>query len=179
MSEDAIFGLLFIGLFLTFPFLLILSILSCIACARTRAWKKEQRRLRRSTLDSATLPLVEPEVQDEEEEEDFLDTEDEEDFKAKKAEEIADRNLTTGQKFRKELGRAWTGKGQQNEVKRREREERKKVAKAVAREMQRLERRRAREARRNGGEGSSNREEGLPEYAAAVAGDRKSDIANM
>lgn len=177
MDEDAIFGLIFITLFLTFPFLLILSILSCVACTRTRAWKKEQRRLRNQHFDSASLPLVEPEANPEEED-DFLDTEDEEDFKAKKAEEIADRNLTTGQKFRKELKKAWTGNNAKDEQKKKEREERRKVAKAVAREMDRLERRREREAR-NGGEGSSRGDEGLPKYEVAVAGDRKSENGGM
>lgn len=167
MDEDLIVGLLFIILFLTFPFLLVLSILSCIAYSRTRTWQKEQARLHQ--------PGAEPLVEDpEEEEDDFLDTEDEEDYKSRKAEEAADRNLTTRQKFRKEFGKAWRGNGVKDVAKQREREERRKIAKAVAREIERLERRRGRQQRENGGEGSSVRgEELLPRYEAAVAGDRK------
>lgn len=159
MDEDLAVGLLFIVLFLTFPFLLVLSILSCIAYSRTRAWKKEQIRLQSADNE----PLVTPE-----EEEDFLDTDDEEDHKKQKAEELADRNLTTRQKFRKEFGKAWRGNGM-NTLKQREREERRKLAKAVAREIERRDRRRERESRQAG---SSADGDLLPRYEATV-GDRK------
>lgn len=169
MDEDYVALILFISLFLTFPFVLITGILSCIACSRTRAWKKEQRKRRFQNLSQSpdNESLVESE---EEEEDDFLDTEDEEDQKKAKAEELADRNLTTRQKFRKEFGRAWKGNVQDLQ-KQKEREERRKLAKAVAREIERQERR-ARRQERRAGAGSSADGDLLPRYEATV-GDRK------
>lgn len=182
MDEDLIAGLAFIFLFLCFPLIFILSITACIAGSRTRAWKKEQAVRLQKLSSPENEALVLEEEQEDDLEDDFLDTEDEEDYKTKKAEEEADRHLTPRQKFRKEFKKVWGGKGAKNELREREREERRKVAKAVAREIERLERRRA---RRNGGGGAgagSSSEAAaagdlLPRYeetdTAAVAGDRK------
>lgn len=161
MDEDLIFIIAFFSFLILFPFGIILSVNSCIAAARTRAWKKKQ---------AAEADNIEAEPLNREEEDDFLDTEDEEDYHAQKAEEQADKHLTTRQKFRKEFKKAWKG-NVKDAQKQREREERRKLAKAVAREVERRERRRARQEQQAGG--SSNEVEGLPSYNNAVASDRK------
>ena len=77
----------------------------------------------------------------------FYDTDDENEANERKAEEARDNLLTFGQKWRKEFGRCWKGKGVVQLQKEREREERRKLARAVAKELERRERRRARKER--------------------------------
>jgi hypothetical protein len=127
-------------LFLSFPFLIVLSITGCVAYGRTKAWDKS-RNHRFVSLESETNRLVESD-----EDSDFYDTDDETEHNERKAEEEADKFLTFNQKFRKEFKKVWTGKGNKDVTKQKEREERRKLAKAVAREMSRIERRRARQA---------------------------------
>ncbi|CAO2649191.1 Nn.00g101400.m01.CDS01 [Neocucurbitaria sp. VM-36] len=139
MDEDLIaFGIVMV-LFLTFPFLIVLSITGCVAYGRTKAWDKARNQ---ATVGLEGTPLV----NSADEESDFYDTDDETEHNKRKAEEEADKFLTFKQKFRKEFRKVWNGKGREDVVKQKEREERKKLAKAVAREMDRRERRRARQA---------------------------------
>lgn len=155
MDEDLIaFGCVML-LFLSFPFITVLSITSCVAYGRTKAWDKA-RNQRAVCLESETNRLVE-----DEDESDFYDTDDENEHNERKAEEDADKFLTFGQKFRKEFRKVWTGKGKVDILKQREREERRKLAKAVAREMNRVERRRARAAAK------ATESEDLPPYKKA------------
>jgi len=165
MDEDLVFSILFICVFITFPFALMLSVTACIAGSRTRAWKKKQA-AQAINLEAEAEPLAPTE----EEEDDFLDTEDEADYHAQKAEERADMHLTPRQKFRKEFKKAWSGNGK-TALQQKEREDRRKLAKAVAREVERRERRRARQESHAGP--SSTEGEGLPSYSNAVAADKK------
>jgi hypothetical protein len=155
MDEDLVaFGIVMV-LFLSFPFLIVLSITGCVAYGRTKAWDKS-RNHRAVSLESENNRLVESD-----EESDFYDTDDETEHNERKAEEEADKFLTFKQKFRKEFKKVWTGKGNKDVMKQKEREERKKLAKAVAREMSRIERRRARQATKGAGS------EDLPPYKKA------------
>ena len=155
MDEDLIaFGIVMV-LFLSFPFLIVLSITGCVAYGRTKAWDKS-RNHRAVSLESENNRLVESD-----EESDFYDTDDETEHNERKAEEEADKLLTFKQKFRKEFKKVWTGKGNKDVMKQKEREERKKLAKAVAREMSRIERRRARQATKGA------ESEDLPPYKKA------------
>lgn len=142
MDEDLIaFGVVML-LFISFPFLIVLSITGCVAYGRTKAWDRERNQLAVSLESSENNRLVE----DNDDESDFYDTDDEEEHNQKKAEEEADRFITFRQKFGKEFRKVWSGKGKVDIMKQREREERRKLAKAVAREMERIERRKARKA---------------------------------
>ncbi|KAL6706846.1 hypothetical protein ACN47E_004989 [Coniothyrium glycines] len=155
MDEDLIaFGIVMV-LFLSFPFLIVLGITGCVAYGRTKAWDKA-RNQRAVSLEGETNRLVE-----EDDESDFYDTEDEEEHNQRKAEEEADKFLTFRQKYRKEFRKVWSGKGKGDVLKQREREERRKLAKAVAREMARIERRKARKAAQVG------QTEDLPPYKKA------------
>lgn len=154
MDEDnedilAIFALIAVLiLFISIPLTIALSITSCIAYSRTKAWDKE-RNLKLANLESSD-PLVDPSSNDSDSD---LDTDDEDELKARKAiklEEAADGHLTFNQKWRKEFKKVWSGKGAQETVRQKEREERKKMAKAIAKELDRRERRRARAAERKG-----------------------------
>jgi hypothetical protein len=141
MDEDLIaFGIVMVG-FLSMPLILVLSITGCIAYGRTKAWDKT-RNQGAISLESSRL------VENEDDEDDFVDTDDENDHHKRKADEEADKSLTFNQKFRKEFKSCWNGKGREEIMKAKEREERRKLAKAVAREMDRRERRRARQAAR-------------------------------
>ncbi|KAF1838663.1 hypothetical protein BDW02DRAFT_564771 [Decorospora gaudefroyi] len=141
MDEDLIaFGIVML-LFLSFPFLMVLSITGCIAYSRTKAWDKA-RNQRAVSLEAETNRLVEAD-----DESDFYDTDDEEEHNKRVAEEEIDKSLTFNQKFRKEFKKVWSGKGKTEILKQKEREERRKLAKAVAREMNRIERRKARAAK--------------------------------
>ncbi|OAL06893.1 hypothetical protein IQ06DRAFT_288730 [Phaeosphaeriaceae sp. SRC1lsM3a] len=140
MDEDLIaFGIVMV-LFLSFPFFIVMSITGCVAYSRTKAWDKS-RNQGAITLESTRL--VDGRDDDES---DFVDTDDEDDYNKRKAEEEADKTLTFNQKFRKEFKKCWNGKGREDMVKTKEREERRKLAKAVARALDRRERRRARQA---------------------------------
>jgi len=140
MDED-FQDLLALGVFmvalLSMPFVLLMSIMTCVAYSRTKAWDKAR--------NQGAIALESERLVDDDES-DFLDTDDEDDHKKRKADEEADKTLTFKQKFWKEFKHAWTGKSREDIVKTKEREERRKLAKAVAREMDRRERRRARQA---------------------------------
>ncbi|KAH7348241.1 hypothetical protein BKA66DRAFT_432230 [Pyrenochaeta sp. MPI-SDFR-AT-0127] len=139
MDEDLIaFGIVMV-LFLSFPVFIVLGITGCVAYSRTKAWDKSRNQ---ATVGLEATPLVDPA----DEESDFYDTEDEEAQTKQKAEDQADNFLTFNQKFRKEFRKVWNGKGREDIVKQREREERRKLAKAVARELDRRDRRRERQA---------------------------------
>ena len=142
MDEDLIAMIVVMGLFVTFPLGVVLFTTACIAYSRTKTWDKER------NLKSVNAESSDPLIDDED---DFLDTDDEEEYATKKAEEENDKTLTFKQKFRKEFRAVWSGKGREQIVKEREREERKKLAKAVAKELERRERRRARKAERQAG----------------------------
>ncbi|KAI4918172.1 hypothetical protein J4E90_002553 [Alternaria incomplexa] len=157
MDEDLIaFGIVML-LFLSFPFLTVLSITGCVAYSRTKTWDKarNQRAVSLESSNGETNRLVSDEA---DEESDFYDTDDEEEHTKAKAEEEADKYLTFNQKFRKEFKKVWSGKG--DILKQKEREERRKLAKAVAREMDRRERRKARAA-------AKAQSEDLPAYTKA------------
>lgn len=142
MDEDLIaFGIVMVA-FLSMPLILVLSITGCIAYSRTKAWDKTRNQ---GAISLESSRLVE---NPEDDESDFVDTDDEDDHNKRKAEEESDKTLTFKQKFRKEFKNCWNGKGRDEMVKIKEREERRKLAKAVAREMDRRERRRARQAAR-------------------------------
>ncbi|KAF1942662.1 hypothetical protein EJ02DRAFT_453986 [Clathrospora elynae] len=142
MDEDLIAAGIVMLLFLSFPFITVLCITGCVAYSRTKAWDKT-RNQRAVSLEAETNRLVESDA-----ESDFYDTDDETEHKERKAEEESDRFSTFNQKFRKEFRKVWTGKGKIDVMKQKEREERRKLAKAVAREMVRLERSKARQARK-------------------------------
>ena len=197
MDEDIdglLIFLLVMGIFISIPFIIILSIFSCMACSRTRKWNKEKAR---RALDGNTADLEAEEAalvdNDNDDEADSLDensasesdsepsTTAEAKAKAKAQREEdnkPDWHLTTGQKFRKELKKAFKGIDNKDAAKKKEKDERRKLAKAVAIEMTRVERRRARKANNlqaEAGEGSSA-EDGLPSYnnaTAAAVDDRK------
>jgi hypothetical protein len=140
MDEDLIAFAIVMVLFLMMPFGLVMGITGCVAYSRTKAWDKS-RNQGAITLESTRL-VENPE----DDESDFVDTDDEDDHNKRKAEEEADKTLTFNQKFRKEFKKCWNGKGREDMVKTKEREERRKLAKAVARALDRRERRRARQA---------------------------------
>ncbi len=165
MDEDLILPIVFLAFFILFPFGVVFTVTACIAFSRTRAWQKQK-------TQEATNLEAEPLAPTEEEEDDFLDTEDEMDYHKQKDEERADALLTTKQKFRKELKKAWSGNGK-DAIKVKEREERRKLAKAVAREIERRDKRRARQQGQAAGSSNENAGEGLPSYSNAVADDRK------
>ena len=174
--SDVLFGFLFLAIFLVLmvgtPFALIASIGACVACHRTRKWQKEKtRREANPDADVEMNALVE------EEEDTDLDSEDEAQLAAEKEEESPDWDLTPRQKFRKEFKKAMKGKNVAIEAKKREREERAKVAKAVAKQILRMERRRQRreeQASSSSGQTATNdNEDSLPSYNHAVSVDRK------
>ncbi|RMZ74145.1 hypothetical protein GMOD_00005004 [Pyrenophora seminiperda CCB06] len=148
MDEDLIaFGIVML-LFLSFPFLTVLSITGCVAYSRTKAWEKARNQSAVSLESSENNRLV---TEADDDESDFYDTDDEEEHNQRQADEEADKHLTFGQKFRKEFKSVWTGKGKTDVLKQKEREERRKLAKAVARELDRRERRKAKSAAKKGG----------------------------
>jgi hypothetical protein len=151
MDEDLIaFGIVML-VFLSMPFFFVMSITGCIAYSRTKAWDKS-RNQGAITLESTRLV-----DNADDDESDFVDTDDEDDHNKRKAEEEADKTLTFNQKFRKEFKKCWNGKGREDVIKIKEREERRKLAKAVARALDRRERRRARQA-------AQGQTEDLPPY---------------
>ncbi|CAE7201926.1 hypothetical protein CFE70_008345 [Pyrenophora teres f. teres 0-1] len=159
MDEDLIAFSIVMLLFLSFPFLTVLSITGCVAYTRTKAWDKA-RNQRAVSLESSETNRLVAEVNDSES--DFYDTDDEEEHNQRQADEEADKHLTFGQKFRKEFKSVWTGKGKTDVLKQKEREERRKLAKAVARELDRRERRKARAAAKKG-----DSDDLLPAYTKA------------
>ncbi|KAH9860824.1 hypothetical protein J1614_012157 [Plenodomus biglobosus] len=144
MDEDLIAFACVMVLFLAFPFLTVLGITGCVAYGRTKAWDKA-RNQRAVSLEGSETNLL---VDNDENESDAYDTDDETEAKTRKAEEEADKFLTFNQKFGKEFRKVWSGKGRVDVMKQKEREDRRKLAKAVARELERIERRKARAAAR-------------------------------
>ena len=134
MSSDDwlpfVFILGFLLLVVAVPFAFVSCIVSCGAFAKTKKWDRQRR------------DQVEEERLVEEPEDDFLDTEDEEDYNTQKAEETAEQNMTFWQKFGVEYKREMNGSNSRRLAKKKEREEKKKMAKAVARQVDRLQRRR-------------------------------------
>lgn len=157
MDEDIIAMSVMLALFVLFPLGVALSITSCIAYTRTKAWDKA-RNLKAANLETNTL------LNSEDDESDFLDTDDEAEHNERKAEEDRERFFTFNQKWRKEFRKTWSGKGTKNIIQEREREERKKLAKAVARELERRERRKARRAERERQAAEDKTTESLPAY---------------
>jgi hypothetical protein len=144
MDEDLIaFGIVMV-LFLSVPVMITCSITGCVAYGRTKAWDRA-RNQGAITLESTRL--VENSDDDES---DFVDTDDEDDYNKRKAEEEAEKSLTFKQKFWKEFKKCWNGKVGSELVKTKEREDRKKLAIAIAKVLDRRERRRARKAAAKG-----------------------------
>jgi hypothetical protein len=149
MDEDLLELLIvmtgFIVIFVGLPLAIVLTITASIAYSRTKKWDRE-RNQRTTKLESE--PLVGRTSTSSEDEDEFYDTEDEEEHNKRKAEEDADSLLTFRQKFRKEFGKCWKGRNMEEMRKEKEREERRKLAKAVAKELDRRDRRRERAAMR-------------------------------
>ncbi|KNG49153.1 hypothetical protein DDE82_009067 [Stemphylium lycopersici] len=164
MDEDLIALGIVMLLFISFPFLTVLSITSCVAYSRTKTWDRA-RNQRAISLEGASetnrLVTDEPNNEDSDSDSDLYDTDDEEEHKARKADKEADKHLTFGQKFRKEFRKVWSGKGKIEVLKQKEREERRKLAKAVAKELERRERRKERAERKK------SAAEDLPAYTKA------------
>jgi hypothetical protein len=148
MDEDLIALCAMVGVLIVFPLSVVTLVLGSVSYSRTKAWDRA-----RNQRTSAQESLLNNDAEDSE----FYDTDDEADANERKAEEARDAMMTFGQKWRKEFGKAWKGKGMVQIQKEREREERKKLAKAVAKELDRRERRAVRKA---------DKKEGLPRYEA-------------
>jgi hypothetical protein len=143
MDEDLIaFGIVMV-LFLAVPFMIVASITGCVAYGRTKAWDRA-RNQGFIALESTSL------VDNHDDESDFVDTDDEDDYNKRKAEEEVEKTLTFKQKYWKEYKKCWNGKVNSDLVKTKEREERKKLAIAIAKVLDRRERRRARKAAAQG-----------------------------
>jgi hypothetical protein len=143
MDEDLIaFGIVMV-LFLAVPFMIVASITGCVAYGRTKAWDRA-RNQGSIALESTSL------VDNHDGESDFVDTDDEDDYNKRKAEEEVEKTLTFKQKYWKEYKKCWNGKVNSDLVKTKEREERKKLAIAIAKVLDRRERRRARKAAAQG-----------------------------
>lgn len=157
MDEELIGLALVLVLAVGAPLLIVLSIVGCVAYTRTQAWDKT-RNQRSLGLEIETNRLV-PSASDADCDSDLYDTDEEEERSKAKAEEEADRFITFNQKFRKEFRRVWSGKGGGEIAKKKERDDRRKLAKAVVREMARVERRKARKA-----EKGANEKDASPAY---------------
>ncbi|KAB2108736.1 hypothetical protein AG0111_0g2462 [Alternaria gaisen] len=138
-------GFIIVGGFLAFilcstlaTFLFFSSLDGYHAYKRTKAWEK-CRDQHYNTQSSETTHCVPEKSSDLE----FYDTEDEEEHYQRKAEEEADKHLTFYGKFWKEFQNQASGKIGSDEMKKRDREERKKLAKAVVRELDLRERKKA------------------------------------
>lgn len=143
MDEDLLaFGAV-LTILIAFPFSIVALTLAIVSYSRTKAW--DRARNQRSTSLEASSSLL-PNSNDDDDSE-FYDTDDENEANERKAEEARDNMLTFGQKWRKEFGKCWKGKGVVQIQKEREREERRKLAKAVKKELERRERRRLRKER--------------------------------
>lgn len=150
MDEDLIALCVMVGVLIVFPLSVVTLVLGSVAYARTKAW--DRARNQRTTAQESLLPTA-----DADDDSEFYDTDDETEANERKAEQSRDAMMTFGQKWRKEFGKAWKGKGIKQIQKEREREERRKLAKAVAKELDRRERRAAKKA---------ETKEGLPRYEA-------------
>jgi hypothetical protein len=178
IMNDVLFAALFL-LALAFlcvgvPLFLIFSVISCVAYSKTKAWKKEKaKRAAQVEGDVEMDPLV-----SEDEEEEPLDSEDDAEITARKEEQNQDWNLTAYQKWKKEMKKQWSGAAQRELTKKKEREDRAKIAKEVAREMLRAQRRQERKKNSRGGKAQEaeedasaqpEQEQGLPTYDVATA----------
>jgi hypothetical protein len=156
-------GIVCVGL----PFALVSSILACSTWSRVRQWRKEKaQHLAKVDGDVEMDGLISDE---EDAEEEPIDSEDEAEINARKEAQKTDWELTTYQKFRKELKRVWNGDAQKEAAAKKEREDRAKVAKDVAREMIRAERKRQRKAQKSQGKAQEAMENSLPTYDVATA----------
>lgn len=157
-------GIVCVGL----PFALITSIIACSTWSSVRKWRKEKaQHFARLESDIEMDGLISEEVDDDEEEP--IDSEDEAEINARKEAQKTDWELTTLQKFRKELKRVYNGDAQKEATLKKERENRAMVAKDVAREMIRAERKRQRKAARSQGKSQEAMENSLPTYDVATA----------
>lgn len=145
MDEDLLALGAVLTLLIAFPFSVVAFVLACVSYSRTRAW--DRARNQRATKLEASSSLLSKDNNDDDDDSEFYDTDDENEANERKVEEARDNLLTFGQKWRKEFGRCWKGKGVVQIQKEREREERRKLARAVAKELERRERRRARKER--------------------------------
>jgi len=184
MNEETTSILVFIAILTTvlaLPFLIIGAILSCTAYSRTREWQKEkQKAAAKADADVEMDRLVSED--DHEEEEEPLDSEDEAEIAARKEASKPDWDLTFFQKWKKEFKWSWKCEALKEAVAKKEREERAKIARQVAREMLRVERRRKRKLMTKlapGGKAQEAREEaeyGLPTYDTATASSTSDEV---
>ena len=171
IMDDVIIFLLFLlgvmAMFVGLPFSIIFAILSCSAWGRTRTWRKEKaQHFSKDDVDVEMDGLIAPE---EDSEEEPIDSEDEAEINARKEARKTDWELTTHQKFMKELKKGWNGEYQKEAAAKIEREQRARVAKDVAREMIRAQRKRERKAKKTQGKVEEATENILPTYDAATA----------
>lgn len=173
MDEDVIFGICFLLAIFSLPVLFVGGILVLSAAAETRSWqKKKAARLQNSDVSDSLIPK-ESADHDSDSDLELLDSEDEAEKKDReeaKREEEADWQLTTKEKFWKELGNTWGGRSKkiaERNQQKKEREDRRKLAKDMVKVMRRYERRQAKLERRAIRDGSSsgvNKEGSLPSY---------------
>lgn len=177
MDEDLVFGLCFLLAIFLLPVLLVTTILSICAAVETRSWqKKKALRLQNSDVSDSLINKTSSDS-DSDSDVEILDSEDEAEKQDRidaKQEEEAEWLLTTKEKFFKELSKAFRGRGAKIAERlrlKKEREERRKLAKDVVKVMRRYERRQAKLERRAVQAGTSsgvNKEEGLPTYRYAL-----------
>lgn len=131
------------------------------AYKRTKKWDKARRQSATDTeleLELEENTLLSPQS----DEADSFDTDDETELNERKADQEMDKSLTFRQKRLKEFEDQWKGKVAEKAVMDKEREERRKLAKAVARELDRIEGRRMTEF-----ESEAQDAEALPPYCKA------------
>lgn len=177
IMNDAAFGLLFLlgilTFFVLFPFILIGTVVSCIAWSRTRAWKKDKAKHFAKLDTDVELDGLIPEEQESEDEP--IDSEDEREINERKEAHKQDWELTTYNKFKKEMKRSWRGEDNKDAAAKKEREERAKIAREVAREMLRAERKRERKMNKIHGKAqeaakdAEDSEHSLPTYDVATS----------
>lgn len=143
MSDEDLFISIVAGVMMLGPFILVgLCLPCCVSYSRAKTWDKQRKATLEKTANGEANPLV---TSDSDDEADFYDTEDEEDLEAQKKEQEEDSHLTFNQKWRKEFGRFWRGKSNNDILrakKREERKERRKLARVVVKAMERREGRR-------------------------------------
>lgn len=159
--------LLLLGAGVGLPFALISSILACSTWPRVRQWRKEKAQHFAKVAGDVEMDGLISEEEGAEEEP--IDSEDEAEINARKEAQKTDWELTTYQKFRKELKRAWNGDAQKEAAAKKEREDRAKVARDVARELIRAERKRQKKAEKTQGKAQEAMENSLPTYDVATA----------
>lgn len=139
-------GFIVVGCILAFilcPTLILFLFFSCLdgykAYKRTKAWHKCRDQHFIDTQSPETIRCLPEKNSDLK----FYDTEDEEEHHQRKAEEKADKHLTFYGKLWKEFRNQQSGKIGSDEMKKKDREERRKLAKAVVRELDLRERNKA------------------------------------